>query len=341
MRGEPWRDLLRWYRREKRDLPWRGSRDPYRIWVSEIMLQQTRVEAVRGYYSRFLERFPDVSALAAASEAELLESWSGLGYYRRARMLHAAAQSMAKAGGFPSTHDEILALPGVGAYTAAAVASIAFELPYAVLDGNVARVAARLQCNWGEVSRPAVRRELHGLVQSWMDQTAPGERGDLNQALMELGATVCVPKNPSCLLCPVAEYCEARKEGAQEQLPVKKPKAALEHLYLTVALVRRGESWLMRQRPESEAIMPGFWELPQSSSPLFDPDCLAPIGIELGEKLGEFRHAITTRDYRGQAFCGRLRGEKDPQYSWVSAKRLGKLPFTTISRKAFVSADKL
>lgn len=336
---KPWRALLRWYRREKRDLPWRGTHDPYRIWVSEIMLQQTRVEAVLGYYSRFLDRFPYVEALAACPESELLEAWAGLGYYRRARMLHAAAKKIVEAGGFPKTHDGIRELPGIGEYTAAAVSSIAFELPHAVLDGNVARVAARLTNESREVSRPAVRRALHAVVQSWMDEAAEGERGDLNQALMELGATVCVPKNPRCLLCPLAHGCEARMEGVQEQRPVKKAKAPLERLSLTVALVWRGDSLLMRQRPADEAIMPGFWELPQSSGRVFDPDCLALLGIELGAKLGDFRHGITTRDYRGQAFEGLLRGEKDPQYRWVSPKRRAKLPFTTISKKALDSVD--
>jgi len=334
---QPWRRLLGWYRREKRDLPWRRTRDPYRIWVSEIMLQQTRVEAVLGYYARFLERFPDVEALAAAPEAELLEAWAGLGYYRRARMLHAAAKAIVGLGGFPQEHAEIRALPGVGDYTAAAVASIAFELPHAVLDGNVARVAARLTNEPRDVSRPATRRALHALVQGWMDEVPEGDRGDLNQALMELGATVCVPRNPRCLLCPLAEDCEARKEGVQELRPVKKAKAPLERLFLTVALVRRGERFLMRQRPADEAVMPGFWELPQSSGAVFDPDCLAPLGIELGAKLGEFRHGITTRAYHGQLFEGILRGEKDPQYGWVGVKQRAELPISTITQKALRS----
>ena len=339
MKSSPWRALLRWYRREKRDLPWRGTRDPYRIWVSEIMLPQTRVEAVLGYYSRFLARFPTVEALAACPEPELLEAWAGLGYYRRARLLHAASKQIVDVGEFPRTHDGIRKLPGIGDYTSAAIASIAFELPHAVLDGNVARVAARLTNETREVSRPAARRALHAFVQRWMDETSEGERGDLNQALMELGATICIPKSPRCLLCPLTEGCEARKEGVQEQRPVKKAKAPLERLFLTVALVRRGDRLLMRQRPPDEAIMPGFWELPQASGPVFDPDCLAPLGIELGAQLGEFRHGITTRDYRGRTFEGKLRGEKDPQYIWLSPSRLAGLPTTTISRKALDSVE--
>ncbi len=302
------------------------------------MLQQTRVEAVLGYYERFLKRFPDVVTLAAAAEAELLEAWAGLGYYRRARLLHAAARAIAERGEFPQTHQEIRALPGIGDYTAAAVASIAFELPHAVLDGNVARVSARVLNEERDISRPATRRTLHSLVQGWMDEVPEGDRGDFNQALMELGATVCVPQNPRCLLCPLAEVCQAFKEGVQELRPVKKAKAPLERLFLTVALVRRGERFLMRQRPADEPIMPGFWELPQASGAAFDPDCLAPLGIELGAKLGEFRHGITTRDYRGQTFEGRLRGDPDPQYTWLDPGRRDRLPFTTISRKALDSA---
>ncbi len=298
------------------------------------MLQQTRVEAVVGYYSRFLERFPDVGALAAAEESELLEAWAGLGYYRRARMLQAAAKAVVEQGGFPRHFEGIRALPGVGDYTAAAVASIAFELPHAVLDGNVARVAARLTNEAGDVSRPGVRRNLQALVQAWMDEAPEGDRGDLNQALMELGATVCVPKNPRCLPCPLAEGCAARIEGVQEHRPVKKAKAPLEKLWLTVALVRRGDSLLMRQRPPDETIMPGFWELPQAVGARFDADCLANLGIELGEKLGEFRHGITTRDYRGQVFEGVLRGKRHPNYRWVNdvERKLG--PLSTITKKA-------
>ena len=199
------------------------------------MLQQTRVEAVLGYYQRFLERFPDVESLAAASEGELLEAWSGLGYYRRARMMHAAARSIVEQGAFPADHNGIRALAGIGDYTAAAVASIAFDLPHAVLDGNVVRVAARLANETGDVSRAPVRRRLHGLVQGWMDQTRPGERGDLNQALMELGATLCAPRNPRCLACPLAADCAARQEGAQEERPVRPAKAA-----------HRSSCWLSR-----------------------------------------------------------------------------------------------
>ncbi|MBI1353653.1 MAG: A/G-specific adenine glycosylase [Acidobacteria bacterium] len=338
MNREPWSRLLRWYARAKRDLPWRRTRDPYRIWISEIMLQQTRVEAVLGYYQRFLERFPTVEALAVAPEPELLDAWAGLGYYRRARMVQTAARSIVEQGGFPTDYEGIRVLSGIGDYTAAAVASIAFELPHAVLDGNVARVGARLTNEARDVTRAPVRRALQALVQGWIEQTRPGERGDLNQALMELGATVCTPKSPRCLLCPISADCAARKEGVQEQRPVKRAKAPQQKLFLIVALVEKNGRLLMRQRPADEAIMPGFWELPQAMGPRFDPDCLAGLGLEVGEMQGEFRHGITTRDFRGQVHAAALRGERDPDYVWLGPSERESLPLTTITKKALRAA---
>src|SRR6516225_9136666 len=196
--------LLAWYRRGHRDLPWRRTRDPFRIWVSEIMLQQTRAQAVIPYFERFLARFPDVESLARADEEEVLTLWSGLGYYSRARNLRGAAIVMRAAGGFPRDYAAIRQLPGVGEYTASAIASIAFGLPHAVLDGNVLRVVARVENDFSDIASPATRERFRSLVQKWLDQRYPGE---FNQALMELGAMVCLPRNPSCLVCPLAACC--------------------------------------------------------------------------------------------------------------------------------------
>src|SRR5271157_1728605 len=204
------RRLLAWYRQHKRDLPWRRTEDPYRIWISEIMLQQTRVAAVLPYYPRFLELFPDVRALARAPEQTLLAAWAGLGYYSRARNLQKAAKYIVELGEFPRTYSSLRELPGVGDYTGAAVASIAFGLPHAVMDGNVARVMSRLMAEAGDIKSDAVRRRLRALAEVLLDRRHPGE---FNQALMELGATVCVPKRPLCESCPVRLYCEARKQG--------------------------------------------------------------------------------------------------------------------------------
>src|ERR1019366_7928196 len=215
--------LLAWYARGHRDLPWRHARDPYPIWVSEIMLQQTRAQAVIPYYRRFLERFPTVRTLAAASEDDVLALWSGLGYYSRARNLRRAAQQIAAAGGFPREYAAIRALPGIGDYTAAAVGSIAFDLPVAVVDGNVLRVVARVTNDAGDISAGRTRARFREIAQQWLD---PGEPGQFNEALMELGATVCLPRNPLCLVCPLAACCRARQEGTVAQLPVKLRKTA-------------------------------------------------------------------------------------------------------------------
>src|SRR5882672_11225234 len=219
------KQLLGWFRQFQRDLPWRRTKDPYRIWLSEIMLQQTRVVAAIPYYERFLQGFPDVLALASAPPEEILRAWSGLGYYSRARNLQKAAQQIvAKHGGqFPARLQDALALPGIGNYTAAAILSIAFGEKLAVLDGNVARVLARLGAIRGDLRESARWQELQETADRLLDPESPG---DWNQSMMELGATLCTPKSPQCLLCPVAQFCEGRKLGIAESLPEKRKKRA-------------------------------------------------------------------------------------------------------------------
>jgi A/G-specific adenine glycosylase len=215
--------LLGWFVEFQRDLPWRRTRDPYRIWLSEIMLQQTRVAVAIPYYKRFLERFPSVEALARAPQEEVLRLWSGLGYYSRARNLQKAAQEIVAKynGAFPSESAEALALPGIGAYTAAAILSIAYQQKHAVLDGNVARVIARLNAVRGDLRVNGTWQKLQKAADHFLDEQSPG---DWNQAMMELGATVCTPRSPQCLLCPVSEFCEARKQGLADLIPVKRSK---------------------------------------------------------------------------------------------------------------------
>ncbi len=229
------KQLLGWFRQFQRDLPWRRTKDPYCIWLSEIMLQQTRVTAVIPYYERFLGHFPDVHSLAAAPQEEVLRLWSGLGYYSRARNLQKAAQQIvAKHGGkFPSREEEVLALPGIGSYTSAAILSIAFGKKYAVLDGNVARVLARLGAVRGDLRESQRWRGLQKMADASLDPHAPG---DWNQAMMELGATLCMPKSPQCLLCPVAQFCEGRKLGIAESLPEKRKERASVKVILAAAV---------------------------------------------------------------------------------------------------------
>ena len=227
--------LLAWFRQFQRDLPWRRTRDAYCVWLSEIMLQQTRVAAVIPYYERFLEKFPNLSALAAAPEEAVLRLWSGLGYYSRARNLHKAAQKIvAEHGGeFPSRIEDVLGLPGIGNYTAAAILSIAFGQKHAVLDGNVARVLARLGAVRGELRESARWQELQKCADVYLEPKAPG---DWNQAMMELGATLCSPKSPQCLICPVAQFCEGRKLGIADVLPEKRKKRATIEIRLAAAV---------------------------------------------------------------------------------------------------------
>jgi A/G-specific adenine glycosylase len=229
------KQLLGWFRQFRRDLPWRRTRDPYRIWLSEIMLQQTRVAAVIPYYERFVNRFPDVHALAAAPEEEVLRLWSGLGYYSRARNLQKAAKQIVTkhAGKFPTRVDDALALPGIGNYTAAAILSIAFGEKLAVLDGNVARVLARLGAIRGDLRESRRWQELQKSADKYLDLQSPG---DWNQAMMELGATLCTPKSPQCLICPVAQFCEGRRLGIAESLPEKRKKRATVEVTLASAV---------------------------------------------------------------------------------------------------------
>ena len=229
------KQLLSWFREFQRDLPWRGTKDPFCIWVSEIMLQQTRVVAAIPYYERFLQRFPDVHALAAAPQEEVLRLWSGLGYYSRARNLQKGAQQVvAKHRGlFPTHLDDALALPGIGVYTAAAILSIAFGEKLAVLDGNVTRVLARLGAIRGDLRESQRWQELQETADYLLEPKSPG---DWNQAVMELGATLCTPKSPQCLLCPVAQFCEGRRLGIAESLPEKRKKRATVQVTLAAAV---------------------------------------------------------------------------------------------------------
>lgn len=262
------RSLLMWFQGSARELPWRKVRTPYRVWLSEVMLQQTRVATVIPYFERFLARFPDVGALAAASEDEVLSLWSGLGYYSRGRNLHRAARVVAEehGGAFPSTFEGLRALPGVGDYTAAAIASLAFGRPEAVVDGNVLRVLSRICDDATPVDLPEARETARQRAQALVD--ASGAPGPLNEALMELGALVCTPRSPACESCPWATSCEARKNGTVDARPVKLPKRARRSLHVAVALVHDGD-WLWLEKRASRGLFGGLYEPPgvELSSP--------------------------------------------------------------------------
>lgn len=314
--------LLAWFAQYKRDLPWRRTKDPYRIWISEIMLQQTRVAAVIPYYERFTARFPNVEALANAPEHDLLAHWAGLGYYSRARNVQSAAQKIVRAGGFPATYGEIRELSGIGDYTAAAVASIAFELSHAVVDGNVFRVLSRVFNDWTDIKGPHARRHFGKLAGELLDRTQPG---DFNQAMMELGATLCLPKAPQCLLCPIAEFCRARAAQTQANLPVRVAVQRNAEEQRTVFWIERNGNLLLWQRPAEARLMPGFWELPEGAQ--------LPQA-ELGEVMGTFRHGITVHNYKFTIV--RCSTPTDVGVcQWVSFIELNGLPTSTILRKAW------
>jgi A/G-specific adenine glycosylase len=303
--------LLAWYRANARDLPWRRSRDPYRIWLSEIMLQQTRVEAVIPYFHRFLDRFPTVQDLAAASEQDVLGLWSGLGYYRRARYLHRAAQRVAEQGAFPDTARGLRELPGVGAYTAAAVASIAFGRDELAVDGNLRRVVARLAA----VEQPPDRGEGARAVRRHLDILLPqGRAGDFNQALMDLGATVCIPSTPRCPACPLAQDCRARAEGRQEVLPVRVPRKAPRVVKAVALVLTDGVATFLVQRP-SGGLLAGLWGPPErvQGEGEEERDCLrllledlaVPAGL-LAVQAGELEHVFTHQRWRVAVYQARL-----------------------------------
>jgi A/G-specific adenine glycosylase len=254
------RRLLAWYDRARRDLPWRRSRDPYAIWVSEVMLQQTRVETVRERWGEFLERFPDVGALAHAPLDRVLKAWEGLGYYGRARNLHRAAREVVSrhGGRLPQEPEAMRALPGFGPYTTAAVASIAFGLSEAVVDGNVTRVLARLLDERGDIGRAATRRLIAAAASALVTRSRPG---DTNQALMELGALVCAPRTPRCPECPLSAECAAHAAGSAARLPVRAARRRTPHHDIAAGLVWRGGRVLIARRP-AEGLLGGLWEFP-------------------------------------------------------------------------------
>ena len=316
--------LLDWYRASHRQLPWRATHDPYRIWLSEIMLQQTRVETVLPYYHAFLRRFPDVASLAAAPEAEVLAMWSGLGYYSRARKMLRAARQIADAGSFPADYDSVRALAGVGDYTAAAIASIAFNQPHAAVDGNVLRVIARLFDDDGDIGAPATRRRFQTLAQDTLDPRHPGA---FNQAMMELGATVCLPRNPRCTNCPVRAECRAHASGRIAELPVKLKRTVSRNETISVAIVRRRGHVLLRQRPADASRMAGFWELPA-------PHDLADLRD--ARHCGSFRHTIVNTVFEVHVCTGKLL-EAPQNHHFLDAEAAG-LPVTTVTRKALAIA---
>jgi len=340
------RGLSDWYEREARDLPWRRTKDPYLIWISEVMLQQTRVDQALPYYERFVRAFPTVVDLGRADLSDVLRIWEGLGYYTRARNLHAAARAILQqhGGDFPRAFADIRALPGVGTYTAAAVASLAFSEPRAVVDGNVARVLARL---YGIDQAPANARARNTYArhaETLLDRKHPARH---NQAMMELGARICTPANPLCAACPLAPWCTARKAGAQNRFPPKRVRPPVPHYNVAVGIIGRGGTEVLIQRRPESGLLGGLWEFPggkQEDGEDLSETCARELREELGievevdELFFRLSHAYTHFKVTLHAFrCRLLSGVPDSRTGrplvWASLSDLERYAFPRANRK--------
>lgn len=328
--------LLCWFRAEQRDLPWRGTEDPYAIWVSEIMLQQTQVATVVPYYELWMARFPTVRALAEADEEDVLHAWQGLGYYSRARNLLRGARAVMDAygGRIPDTLPELLALPGVGLYTAGAIASIAYNVPAPIVDGNVIRVLTRLFALRGDPVRAPLKRWIWQLAERLIPE---GEASDFNPAMMELGATVCTPVRPRCGQCPVAEACEARRLGIQEELPETAPRPKVTPVHVVAGVVWKGGRVLLTQRRDDESRWAGMWQFPnvevrpgEDTAQAVRRAVTECVGVEVspGERAALIRHSVTRFRITLEAFHCQPAGEAPRSvackaWNWVCPSQLG------------------
>jgi A/G-specific adenine glycosylase len=336
--------ILDWYSHHGRDLPWRGHPSPYEVWVSEIMLQQTRVEAVIPYFERWMDRFPNVEVLAAASEQEALSLWEGLGYYSRARNLYKAARIVVDKyrGDLPRDLTDLRKLPGIGRYTVGAIASMAYGLDAATLDGNLRRVYARVFNVAVPADSPAGEKILWALAEKHLPK---GQAGDYNQAVMDLGATLCLPRNPACLRCPIRDLCKARALGLQEQRPVLKPKTEIPHFTVTAAILRRDGKILLAKRP-SKGLLGGMWEFPggkveqgESLEACLAREIREELGAEIrvGEAFGIYQHAyshfrITLHAFKCELTNGEPRPVESAGLAWVIPAELEKYPMGKVDR---------
>ena len=336
------RKLLKWFDEQQRDLPWRNNKTPYRIWISEIMLQQTQVATVIAYYQRFIKQFPNVKKLAAANESEVLKLWEGLGYYRRARQLHAAAKVIVDehGGKFPTEFEKVLALPGIGRYTAGAILSIALDQKQPILEGNTIRLFARLMLLSDDTTTSNSQKQLWSFSESLL----PNKRvGDFNQALMELGSEVCKPRNPLCTDCPLKLHCPTRAENRQREIPRPKKQPKYEEVSEAVVVVKRNSRILMRQCQPDER-WAGLWDFPRFT--VTSADAEAQLANDLSAATGlstklessdvQIKHAVTrfkiTLDcYESTDVKNRLR--KDTAFQWLELDELPELPLSVTGRK--------
>jgi A/G-specific adenine glycosylase len=339
------KNLIVWFRQFQRDLPWRRTRDPYKIWVAEVMLQQTQVETVKPYYERFLEKFPTVRKLAAASLDDLLKAWEGLGYYARARHLRRAAQLMVReyGGKIPAEREKLLTLPGIGPYTAGAMLSIAFGQDEPALDGNSERVLARLFAIEQDPKERATQKRLWQLAR---DLSPPGQAGVFNQALMDLGAMICIPGEPRCLICPLARWCAARRRGLQAELPIRPARKALPHHEVAVGIIWKNKKILIARRPE-EGLLGGLWEFPGGKREPGEslPACLEReiceelgIRVEVGDLFLTIGHGyshfrVTLHAFQCRFLHERPRAVAARTWRWVKPEELDRYAFPSANQK--------
>lgn len=351
-------DFLTWYRQEKRNLPWRYNQDPYRIWISEIMLQQTRVDTVIDYFYRFMEEFPTIQDLADAPEDKLLKVWEGLGYYSRARNLQAAAKQIVTefGGKFPTTVEQIRSLKGIGPYTAGAISSIAFEIPEPAIDGNVMRVVSRLFCIEADIAKASSRNEFDEAMRRIISQDQPG---DFNQAMMDLGSSICTPTNPQCEICPIQKYCQAYRENRQTAFPIKSKKQKPKDVYYIAGIIEnKQQEILLQQRAESGLLAkmwlfpleevtevrfnelknqydPAAWDLFSSTQVAEDsPDFFTEEAIVWQKKvLGEVKHVFSHLRWHILVFYGRSAAPLTLKGDWVKPAEFSKYVFPKPQQK--------
>lgn len=338
-------DLAQWFEKNKRKLPWRETRNPYHIWVSEVMLQQTQVNTVIPYYHRFLDQFPTIEALATAPTDRLMKAWEGLGYYARARNLQHAARTILSDfnGQLPGTHDQLLTLKGFGSYTAASVSSIAFGEPFAAVDGNVIRVISRLFAVADDIKKPKTKEHIQKIA----DELLPHDRpGAFNEAMMELGAVVCTPKAPKCASCPVQLYCEANRQDKVDSYPFKSKRPSLPHYRIAVGVIHKDDEVLIALRP-TDGLLGNLWEFPGGK--LKEGETLAEcckreileetgLNVEVGEQFAEVKHTYTHFKITLYAFrCDYRSGNPEPKTSqeirWVSVHDLHSYAFPKANKR--------
>jgi A/G-specific adenine glycosylase len=336
--------LLLWYQQNARELPWRNTHDPYRVWISEVMLQQTRVETVIPYYERWMREFPDLASLAKADERKVLQLWEGLGYYSRARNLIKSARMLAETsqGRFPVSVEELKELPGVGEYMAGALASIALGKDEIALDGNGLRVFARLVQYEFPINKPEGKAALGEVMRKMLP---PGKASDFNQAIMDLGSSICTPKNPNCKACPLQSQCEAFRNGSQTKFPLKERKAPVPHHLVVAAVIRRGDEVLIDKR-KANGLLGGLWEFPggkveagEDFQTALKREIMEELGVSLkvGNSMGKYRHAythfkVTVYVFFGEISAGTPQALEADEIRWVSITELSQYPMGKVDR---------